>query len=243
MNIDFHTHILPGIDDGSPDLDHTRRMLLEEKKQGISTVIATPHFYADRETVEHFAEKRDQAYRKYLDLKKEEPDLPQLVPAAEVFYFEGIGRADGLEPLCAGRSNVLFLEAPFDQWENTFYQDVSGLLARQRKKVVLVHIGRFLPFQKDPSVLKRVLDLPLVLQINAGRFATMRGRRTVKKILSYDKPTILGSDCHNMSSRKPNLSEAEEMLRRKFRPECAEIFEQGEQIMRSEIFQETGKDL
>ncbi len=60
---DFHTHILPGIDDGSQDLEETRRLLAQEMQQGVTRILATPHFYAGRDTEEHFFRKRERALR------------------------------------------------------------------------------------------------------------------------------------------------------------------------------------
>ena len=58
---DFHTHILPGIDDGSQNLEETRRLLAQELQQGVTHILATPHFYAGRDTEEHFFRKRERA--------------------------------------------------------------------------------------------------------------------------------------------------------------------------------------
>lgn len=44
--IDFHTHILPGIDDGSRSVEMTMQMLNAETEQGVTGIVATPHFYA-----------------------------------------------------------------------------------------------------------------------------------------------------------------------------------------------------
>ena len=52
--IDFHSHILPGIDDGSKNTQMSLAMIEEEKKQGVHTIVATPHFYADEDSVERF---------------------------------------------------------------------------------------------------------------------------------------------------------------------------------------------
>lgn len=49
--IDFHSHILPGIDDGSRNVETSIGMLRMCKEHGVDTMIATPHFYADSNTV------------------------------------------------------------------------------------------------------------------------------------------------------------------------------------------------
>ena len=56
--IDFHSHILPGIDDGSQTVNETVEMLRMEKQQGCVKVIATPHFYADYDSAGRFLDNR-----------------------------------------------------------------------------------------------------------------------------------------------------------------------------------------
>ena len=59
--IDFHTHILPGIDDGSRDIVQTKELLRQAHRQGIHQILATPHFYADRDSAGHFLRKRKES--------------------------------------------------------------------------------------------------------------------------------------------------------------------------------------
>ena len=53
--IDWHSHILPGIDDGSGSIEESLALLKMQREQGADTVIATPHFFADDETVDEFS--------------------------------------------------------------------------------------------------------------------------------------------------------------------------------------------
>ena len=45
---DMHCHILPGLDDGSKSIEETMEALREASRQGITSVIATPHYYPGR---------------------------------------------------------------------------------------------------------------------------------------------------------------------------------------------------
>ena len=58
---DFHSHVLPCLDDGSVSVEQSIEMLRAEAEQGITHVIATPHFYAGRTTPERFLEKRERS--------------------------------------------------------------------------------------------------------------------------------------------------------------------------------------
>lgn len=59
--IDFHSHILPGIDDGSKNTDTSLKMLERVIAQKVDVIVATPHFYADYQRIEEFLTKRDEA--------------------------------------------------------------------------------------------------------------------------------------------------------------------------------------
>ena len=52
--IDFHSHILPGIDDGSKSSDMSLRMISALADQGVDTIAATSHYYATDRTPERF---------------------------------------------------------------------------------------------------------------------------------------------------------------------------------------------
>ena len=52
--IDWHSHILPKLDDGSEDLKQSLDMLAMLAEQGVQRVVATPHFRANKESVDAF---------------------------------------------------------------------------------------------------------------------------------------------------------------------------------------------
>ena len=214
--IDFHTHILPGIDDGSRNIRMTEAMLLEEKRQGVELVAATPHFYANQMSIDGFLENRAKALEQTQTLRREAGEaLPEIVAGAEVYYFRGMGDADAVKKLCVGETNTLLLEMPFEQWEESVLRDVEKLLEKQRLSIVLAHIERYVEFQRDKGVWNRVMALPMTKQMNAGSFAKKGGlfrpdkkRRFCLGFLSEHPHSIIGSDCHNMEGRAPNLAKA-----------------------------------
>ena len=75
---DFHSHILPGIDDGSDSLETSLAMLRMEAEQGISRVVATPHFYPRYDSPEHFLKRRAEAEAVLREAMRKEPGLPEL---------------------------------------------------------------------------------------------------------------------------------------------------------------------
>ena len=117
--IDFHTHILPHMDDGSQSLEQAREMIKREQAEGIQDIIATPHFYADRVGMDSFLsyrEKSMQAVQKMMEKEMWERP-PRIYGGAEVYYFPGIGRASEISKLCVEGTSLLLLELPFSQWD------------------------------------------------------------------------------------------------------------------------------
>lgn len=213
--IDFHTHLLPGIDDGSRDIDETEELLDMEERQGVNQIIVTPHFYASRDSVDRFLKRRSDSYEKIKPLFERKKDIAGLYFGAEVYFFSGIGDARMLPKLCIEGTDVLLLEMPFCQWDDVIYENVKKIIHEQRLTVVLAHIERYVGFQKNTDVWERVMSLPLYQQINGGCFLDWKRRRFPVKYLKEGHTAVLGSDCHNMHLRKPNLEEARAYLQKK----------------------------
>lgn len=220
--IDFHSHILPGIDDGSRDIDMTRQMLHMEKDVGVSYICATPHFYAHRRSVDSFLERRDRALAGVLELIREDTSLPSVIPGAEVYYFIGMGRAELLTQLCIGDTDTILLELPFDQWQEDILDDVEEMIQKRRLNIVLAHIERYERFQRDRRVWDKLLGMPISFQLNCEAFVEggswLRGNRRQNfclKMLATRENCVLGTDCHNLTDRKPNMGEARSVIAKK----------------------------
>lgn len=204
--IDFHCHILPGIDDGSRDSEMSLGMLRMEREQGVTEIVFTPHFYAQEDSVTHFLKKREHSVSRLKEAaEKSGEELLPMHLGAEVYYFRDMGNASMIPDLCIDDTNTILLEMPFAQWEKNVYDDVTNLICRQGLKVVLAHIERYYKFQKDKSIWNAVMDLPLECQMNAGPFQDWKKRHKCMELLKQHEVVLLGSDAHNLTSRCPNL--------------------------------------
>ena len=195
--IDFHTHILPGIDDGSRDIDMTEQMLAAEAAQGVSDIYATPHFYAHRVTVDKFLERRSRALDAKQKLLSERPDLPRITAGAEVYYFNGMGCAEQLSQLCIEGTDIILLEMPFDQWHGEQLKDIKDIINKQGLRVVLAHVERYIGFQKDRRVWDEIINMPLTIQMNAGPFIVsgLHGRHRQRFCLDMLKNYVFLIKC------------------------------------------------
>lgn len=212
---DLHTHILPHMDDGSPDVQTSLQMLGRLAAQGVETVCATSHYYARSESVDEFLKRRESAW---CHLKKEAEAvdrLPHVVLGAEVAYFPGISRSPHLEQLCLGGTRTLLLELSYTQWTPQQVEEVACLSLDHGYQVVLAHPERFSYIQTYGRDISKMLALPIVLQINADSLLHWRSRRLAVELLEGDTPAVLASDCHNLTTRLPRLSKARQLVEKK----------------------------
>ena len=218
--IDFHTHILPGIDDGSQSIEETEGLLREELRQGVEQIVATPHFYAHRMSFEQFIQRRSQSIQLFedriLQLQQKEEALASLktLYGAEVYYFPGISRAEKLPQLCVTDTDLVLIEMPFEQWTEEHYREIRHIIDERGLRVVLAHVERYPEFQRKKGVYEDILDLPLIIQLNAGSFLKSRSKRKFcLKLLKEKSNVIIGTDTHNLSSRPPRLAQARAVMR------------------------------
>lgn len=206
--VDFHTHVLPDMDDGSKNIDMTFSMLHKMKRQHINKIVATPHFYAHKDSVELFLRRREQCLQNVTTYAEEHQILlPKMRLGAEVYYFKGMGQASMVRELCIEGTNVLLLEMPFCQWKRSMVEEVKELIEGQGITIVLAHIERYYSFQKKKAMWEELLTLPLYKQMNAGAFLDWRTRKRTLKLLKGQEVVLLGSDCHNDTTRVPNMVE------------------------------------
>ena len=209
---DFHTHILPGIDDGSSSAEESLRMLNELKLQGVEGIAATPHFYAEQSSPTDFFARRRRAWEQ---LKPHlTPDLPEIRLGAEVRYFEGINQCDGLEQFCIEGTDLLLLEMPHGVWTRRMIAALAELSGRGNITLLLAHVERYLRRQKKETW-NDLLRCGIRMQVSADFFVKRGSRRTAMKLLRDGRIHLLGTDCHNMTSRKPNMGDAVSVIQHK----------------------------
>lgn len=208
--LDIHSHILPGMDDGSKSPEETAQLLALLQQQGVTTVAATSHFYADRETPESFLSRRKQAFSQL-------PDIPglQILPGAEVTYFPGIGSCDAIIPLQIGDTGLLLVEMPFVHWTDRIVADVCTIPTRLGMIPVLAHIDRYRQKSQFPKYCGQLADSGILFQCNADAFGRGLQCRWALQQLKKGYLHFLGTDCHNTTTRPPKLQMAVQTIAKK----------------------------
>ena len=210
---DCHCHILPGIDDGSKNVQMSLNMLDMEVRQGVEGVIFTPHFYADMNSPSTFLKRREKALLELEAGLSQMPRYPEYILGSEVHYFRGMSRVEDLESLCIGNSDYMLIEMPFRTWQPQFIDEIEEISTVLGLKIIIAHIERY--FDQDKKLIKRLLDNPnLLIQCNAEFFLGKKQNQALK-FMKSGRIDLLGSDSHNLDSRCPNLAEAVEIIQKK----------------------------
>lgn len=208
---DFHTHLLPRLDDGSKSPEISLMMINELKGQGVKRIFATPHFYANDESVDSFIERRELSY----SLIKDKVQDTEILLGAEVRFYIGISRLKDLKKLCLEDTDLLLLEMPFRQWTESDIKEVINIAGSGGFTVVLAHIERYLSLQKK-GTLERLLENGILFQCNASFFAGYFTKRKALKMIRSHQLHFIGTDCHNMKDRAPNMKIALSALKKKY---------------------------
>ncbi|MDE6024395.1 MAG: capsular polysaccharide biosynthesis protein [Lachnospiraceae bacterium] len=211
--IDFHSHVLPGIDDGSRNLDTTAGMLGMCYDNGVKMMIATPHFYAEHDRIEVFLERRQKAYEQVMSLQLERS--PKLRLGAEVAYFKGISKAEKIPLLTIQDTDIMLLEMPFYTWDKSVITEVKELIEKRHLRLIIAHLERYIKLSGNKSAVADLLELPVIIQINAGSLLDWKQRGALLKLFKTGKAQLLGSDCHGMNHRPPNLWLGREVIKKK----------------------------
>lgn len=212
--IDFHSHILPGVDDGSETVQESIAMLQMEAAQGVQHVIATPHFYAWHESPEVFLEKRQQAEGELRKAMADREDLPRLTMGAEVSFFRGISEWEVLEQLTIPEKNCILIEMPPAPWPEAWFRELEQIFCKRGITPIIAHIDRYISPFRTYRIPERLAKLPVLVQANAEFLLSRRTRWLALRLFRRNQIHLLGSDCHDLTSRPPNLGTAVAVLER-----------------------------
>lgn len=233
---DFHSHVIPRVDDGSRSSAMSIEMLRRMKEQGVGTVCCTSHYYASRYSPRHFLEMRDSAFGHLLGKLPEDLKDLRLLPGAEVLYFPGMAEAEELESLCTEGTDLFLLEMPFRKWSDRETNEVFMLLRSGRFKIILAHTERYFYYQKDPQLFRELQAEGTVLQSNAGFFLNWRTKHKALKLLNDGFVDIISTDAHNTEDRAPNMKAALELIGRKYGEDIADdLIKHGDDLLTRHI--------
>ena len=192
--IDFHSHILPGIDDGSRNLEQSISMVNEAKEVGFTKIISTSHYMENY--YECDVEKRKQLIKQ---LQGEVQDI-ELYLGNEIYITNNI-----IEVLKNGKASsinntryVLF-EFPLITTKPMNDKEIIYRLVENGYIPIIAHPERYPFIQENPEYLFELEDMGALFQANYGSIIGMYGlkaKRTLKILLRNNLISFFGSDVH-----------------------------------------------
>lgn len=215
--VDFHIHILPGMDDGAKNSEESKKMLEMLVRQDVHTVCLTPHFYPYKETQDTFLKRREQAFSQIRPFAEEMG--VHFVLASETFFNDYLFHSEDITPLCMKGNdgqNYLLTEMPFDSsFSEHTVKRLSRLIDTYSVNPVLAHIERYPKLVNDKKLIGRLIDMGCLMQINLSAFG--RGYFMKKRLLGYiaeNMVHVVGTDAHNVEKRPPEYSEGVSVIQK-----------------------------
>jgi protein-tyrosine phosphatase len=209
MTIDFHSHILPGLDHGCRDVHTAKQQLRMAKEAGVDVVVASSHFYPHMETVENFLERRRKSWKILKDELTQDMshiDMPHIVLGAEILICEGIEKMEGLLDLSCGGSSTLLVELPSVTWKN-IYNTVEKVNQRCGGRAVIAHVERY-----DEAFVEKVFDMGVYGQINMESFFHLTQKKRLRRWSEKGVIAALGSDIHGTANVYKRFRKTERLL-------------------------------
>ncbi len=208
--IDLHCHLLPGIDDGAPDLATSLAMARLAVADGITTIACTPHIYPG--LYENTAAGIRVAIRA-LQARLDQAGIAlRLVDGADIHLapdlLAGL-RADRLPTL--NRTRYLLLEPPHHVAPPRFEEQVFNLLANGYVPLI-THPERLTWIEDNYPIFLRLARAGAWLQLTAGSLTGRFGRRPKywsQRLIDEGPVHVIASDAHSVQRRPPLLAEAQ----------------------------------
>lgn len=218
--IDLHCHLLPNMDDGSESPEQTGAMLDMLAQQGVTTVVATPHFHGNRETPETFLRRREEALAQI----NTAPGQPKIIPGAEVAFFSGISTCEEIIPMQLGQSGLILVEMPFCAWSDRIVDEILFMKERLCLTPVLAHIDRYRNKKQFPKYYQTFLGHDVFFQCNAPIFSKRWERRWALDLVKKGHIQFLGTDAHNTTTRPPEILTATQVMEKKLGVDAVKQF-------------------
>lgn len=213
---DIHTHILYGVDDGAKDLNQAMRILEDSWKQGVGTVILTPHYGpkfgrpAAALLTERYEEIKKEAGKYY-------PEMGIFL-GSEIYY-----QANTIQDLKNGKA--LSLNGTKYVLIEFGVNDSFGSILRAVQELVyagfipvIAHVERYKSVLGDLNKAQELANLGSLLQVNSKSLSGSVLNNVTKycrKLLKEQLVHLIASDCHDLNSRTQDLARGVEIVHKK----------------------------
>ena len=221
--IDFHSHILPGIDDGAKSPEMSMEIIKTGLNEGVNKFIFTPHFYDHRQSYEDFIINRKKAVIALKSFYEENGiEMPEFLIGAEVALSENTAFSENLSNLCIEGTELLLLEIPYSPHANWVPQVLYTIMYERGVTPVIAHLDRYVESRGHKHIIEELIKMDIPIQINASAFLNRKTRKFVKKLIENENTLVLGSDVHNLTTRPYEFTKARAVALKKFKYDVIE---------------------
>lgn len=198
LKTDMHSHLLPGIDDGAPDMETSIRLIKNLKEMGYTKLITTPHtlhgLYSNTSEIilSGLKEVREELERQQIDIQIEaaseyfmDPHLAGLIEEGDILSF--------------GDKKYVLVEMSFVAPSRNYESIIFDLTTRGYTPV-LAHPERYTYWHRKPELYEQIVQAGGLLQVNLLSLTGYYGRDIKKsgiQFLEKGMVSFLGTDLHH----------------------------------------------
>lgn len=207
--IDFHTHILPGIDDGAKTPSVSAKIMLQDEQQGVKEIVCTPHYYGNISAAQ-FLSLRSEAYDAIRPLT---PEGIKTRLGAEVL-LTGVNDPDD-ESLCSlaiEGTRCVMIELPYESWRESLFEKISDFIANTGYSPIVAHVERYAEIMKNPALVNLLVNMGCYIQVNTGAFLNKYSKKFALALLKHGLIHCLGTDAHDDENRAPDYAAAKAVV-------------------------------
>ncbi|MEV5037257.1 tyrosine protein phosphatase [Peribacillus frigoritolerans] len=235
--IDLHCHILPGVDDGSLDMQDSMAMAKKAVEAGITHLFATPHHLNER-----YINVKGDILDRVFELNEclQQENIPLSVhPGQELrIHRELFVSLEKGEVLTLDNTNkYLLLELP-SGYVPTYTQELIYELLLKGIIPIIVHPERNKELLKNRNLLFKLVQEGALTQLTSGSIIGLFGKNIKsfsKKIIEHNLAHFIATDAHNIGYRGFTLQEAYEAITKTYGIEHAFYFkENAEQLLKGQ---------
>ena len=213
--IDFHSHIVYGVDDGAEAIEDSIRILKLAESAGFEKIILTPHYMQD-----YYEIQKDEIKQKIELIEekcKEENINVSLYQANEIYITNHMTELLQKEIASSiNNSKYVLFELPMNEEPANLLEVIYSLL-ENGKIPIIAHPERYTYIQKDPNKLLELIENGVLFQTNYGSILGQYGKeiqKTANLLIENNFIHFLGSDVHKTGNIYSHIDEIKKQLKK-----------------------------
>lgn len=214
--IDFHSHIIPNIDDGSTSMKDTINMINEARQAGFTEIISTSHYIQKYYDLDCFEREKILDIIKKKVSEKKEINIKLYLGSEIYFTPEIIELIKNKKASTINNTRYLLFELPMNT-KPLFVKEMVYELMQNGYIPIIAHPERYSYVQENIRYIEELAGMGVLFQSNYGSIIGMYGnsaKKTLKKLLKNNLISFLGSDVHRTGQIYPKIPKALKKLRK-----------------------------